>query len=727
LVSPLWLILGLTLCYSPILYAEEDWGLCSIAVIKKQIDKNSNNDQPTYISANFLDINHRDAEFRGNVIFKQQPNTLVESEHLFYNSDTEILNSQHSSVFTSSSNQIKSSSFLFENIHQRGEFNQASLQFLDSHRFSRADKILQINQHEQQLENFEFTTCEPNDNAWALSSSSLSLNYNTGLGIAKHAKIYLFDIPIFYFPYFQFPIDDKRHSGLLMPSFSLSTTNGNAISVPIYWNIHPQLDSTIELQQNSQRGLQINTQNRYLTEKTQGQLLTSNLDDRKDEKQRYFYQLSQQTEISPDINLNILAQTVSDQDFFTDFNVISLAKKPDYLERHVTLNHTSTDWNTTMLFQNHQILDDTKAITSRPYEQLPKLSTQGHFKLFNDTSLLNIDISYIDFYKDNSVKGQRLIFNPSLTRRWSNDYSFIQPKLSYFSSRYHLTQTDQSKEDISLNLATFSLDSGLSFERIAHEENGWLQTLEPRLFYLQTPFKQQSHIPDFDTANLSSSYSNLFQRNRFTGGDRIGDTQQLTFGLSSRLLDINSGRELFRVSLGQTFFADDRQVQLNGTSISTEHTSDLFLELASQPNINWKLSANITRQAETGFITQQVFKASRKVHNHIFNFSYRFKGQKNNTELEQTDVSLVYPVNSTWSIFAKRQYSLFHQQTVEQLIGTSYDSCCWTFSIIALESSDDDFLEFDRSIYFQLTLKGLSNLGQNNKDLLSRSILGYQQ
>jgi len=709
-----------------VLNAAEDWGLCSTPIIKKQDTNSLLTQQPIFVSADILNISQSKAQFQGNVIFKQQPDTLINSEELLYDSETETLSSQRSSVFTSSTNQIKSSSFLFEKTSQSGEFNQASLQFLESHRFTKANKILQLNKHEQRLENFSFTTCEPNDNAWKLSSSSLSLNHKTGLGVAKHAKIYLYDVPIFYFPYFQFPIDDKRHSGFLMPKLSISTSKGNAISTPIYWNIHPQLDSTIELNQNSLRGLQINTDSRYLTQNTQGQLVTSNLDDDKDKKQRYYYKYIQQTQLPQDISLNILAQTVSDQNFFTDFSVASLAKKRTYLERHITFKHNAYNWNSTLLFQNYQNLDESRAISSRPYAQLPKLSSNGRFNLFDDTSLLNIDLSYVDFHKDNSLTGKRFILTPSLTRRWSNDYSFFQPTFSYSASRYSLTHTDQSLEDISRNLATVSLDSGIFLERIANEEKGWLQTLEPRLFYLQTPYQDQSRIPDFDTANLSIRYSSLFQRNRFTGGDRIGDTKRLTFGLSSRLLDINSGLELFRISMGQSFFAEDRQVQLSGTKISQEGTSDLFLEIASQPNKQWLISANMTQQAETNFIKQKTFKASRTANNHIFNFSYRFKGLENNTELEQTDVSLVYPVNNTWSVFAKRQYSLFHQQTVEQLIGTSYDSCCWAFSVIVLESRDVNFLEFDRSIYFQLTLKGLSSLSQNNQDLLRRSIPGYQ-
>ncbi len=585
---------------------------------------------------------------------------------------------------------------------------------------------MQLNEYEHQLENFLFTTCEPTDNAWALTSSSLSLNYQTGLGIAKHAKIFLFDIPIFYFPYFQFPIDDRRHSGLLMPSFTISTTNGNSLSVPIYWNIHPQMDSIIELNNNTLRGLQINTESRYLTQNTEGKLITSSLDDQETNQQRYFYRLSQNTRLTQNLSLSLLAQTVSDEDFFSDFNLNNFTKKPDFLERYLTIKHKSQQWTSTLLFQNHQILNETKSIASRPYEQLPKLSTLGQFDVLGDTSLLKIDLSYVNFERNDSITGKRIIFNPSLSRRWSNSYAFIQPEISYSLSHYKLTQLDNSLDSIERGLATFSIDSGLFFERIASEDNGWLQTLEPRLFYLQTPYKDQSNIPDFDTATLSSSYSNLFKTNRFTGGDRIGDTRQLTLGISTRLLSINSGQELLKLSIGKTFYADDRLVQLSGTSISEEATSDLFLEISSRPNSLWSFTANITQQAETGFIKQKTFKASRQSNKQVLNLSYRFKGVEDKTELEQTDISVVYPVNNTWSIFAKRQYSLLHEQTVEQLIGTRYDSCCWTFSVIAFGSNDKDFTQYDRTLYFQFTLKGLSSLGRNNKDLLKNSIPGYR-
>lgn len=713
------------LLYSSIIYAEDDWQQCSIPIIKKPIDK-TNLPNDIYISADFLNINkQKSIQFNGNVIFEQQPNTF-KSEELIYLEEKDTLLSDTPSFFTSKNSRIESNSLTFNSTLQSGEFNHISLQILDSHRFTTADKLVQEDENNQYLKNFHFTTCEPTNSAWEISSELLSLNYETGFGIAKHAKIYLFDIPIFYFPYFQFPIDDNRHSGLLMPSFSFSRSSGHTLSIPLYWNIHPQLDSTIEFKHNSLRGLQVNTENRYLTESTQGNLLISNLNDQEENNNRYFYRLTQKSKITNNINLDLTAQKVSDEDFFNDFSVASLAKTPDYLERHLTINHQSKYWNSSLLLQNHQILDATKSISARPYEQWPKISSTGQFQLFNNSSQLQIKQSYVNFKKDDSVTGERFIFNPSISTEWSNSYSFIKPKLSFSFSQYQLKQTDNSQQSLDRSIPTYSLDSGLHFERLANEESGWLQTFEPRLFFLYTPYEDQSDIPDFDSANLSETYTNLFNTNRFTGGDRIGDTKQLTLGLSSRLLKLDSGTELFRTSLGQTFYADDRLVQLSGTAVSEESTSDLFLEIASTPKKYWTISTSIIREAESDFIKQKTFKVSRNENNnHILNISYRFKGEKDDSELEQTDISMVYPINKQWTLYAKRQYSLIDHQTVEQLIGTSYDSCCWAFSVIIQESADDDFVEFDRSIYFQFSLKGLSSIGRKNQNLLSESIPGY--
>ncbi len=662
----------------------------------------------------------------GDVRFNQAPSTQIKTEFLLFDQDTDLVSVSSPSVFTSATSQINSQSFNYHNTEKTGEFKQIFMQLFDSHRFVTADKLLQINSQEQRLKNFSFTSCEPEDKAWALKSSSLHLNHEIGLGVAKNAKIYLFDIPIFYFPYFQFPINDNRHSGILMPSLALSNSTGTSVSVPVYWNIHPQFDSTIMVNFYSARGLQINTENRYLTASSSGVLSTSNLDDRETNGQRYFYHLKQQSQLANNLNLSLLAQSASELEFFDDFGDFNSDGKRNFLERHFILRHQYKHWQSEILMQNHQVLNLSKSIADRPYDQLPKISSNGVFKLFDGNTQLSINQSFIRFNKDASVNGDRLIFNPIIRHEWNNNYAYIKPQFEFSYTQYHLTQIDNSHDTLTRSIGSLSIDSGLFFERVASIEHAWLQTLEPRLFYLHTPYKDQSNIPDFDSALLSNNYANLFSTNRFSGGDRIGDTHQITLGISSQLLDLNSGLELLRFSVGQSYYANDRKVQLSSSYVDSNKTSDLFLELASQPNQYWRISANVTQQAATGFNTQRTVQLSRQKNGHIFNLSYRFKGDENTTELEQSDVSLVYPINNQWQFFAKRQFSLKDEQIVEQLIGARYDSCCWQFSVIAIENSDDDFVELDRSIYFQFSLKGLTNIGQSNDKLLQKSIAGYQ-
>lgn len=704
--------------------AQVDWGQCNIPVIESNQIKN-NPQAPVEISSNFFESKaNSQALFRGDVIFSKD-DTNISTNELFYNSELEQIISQTPSTFTTSQSEIKSDSFEFYSQQQAGVFKQAEIKLFDTHRFINAETLNQVDDQHQNFKQFSYSSCEPNDKAWRLESEKISLNYVTGLGIAKHAKIHFFDVPIFYFPYFQFPIDDNRHSGFLMPSLAYASSTGGVIGVPYYWNIHPQLDTTFEFVNYAKRGFQTNAETRYLSSNHEGKLLTSYLEDEKTHTDRYFYQLAHQSKIAPNIKFSLLAQEVSEQDFFDDFSNHSQSDTPDFLERHTLITHNTKAWDNQLLWKNHQILDLTKTTDQRPYEQWPSISSNGHYQILNNEIALNLNNSFTQFKKTNSVEGERLIINPVISKRWSNSYSYIQPELSFSYSDYQLQNTDNSRQGIDRQLATFSVDSRLFFERIANQDRLWLQTLEPRLFYLNTPFQDQSAIPDFDSAELTPSYSNLFKTNRFTGGDRIGDTQQLTFGISSSLLSLNTGLELFRASIGKSFYQKTRKVQLPGISISSESESDLFLELSSEPTSGLKITGNVTQQTRTQFITEKTFSLAYIKDSHLINMSYRFKGDETETKIEQSELSWVKPINTRWKFFAKKQYSIADKHSVEQLLGLHYDSCCWGFSIIANEESNDDFSETNKSIYFQLSLKGLSNLGRDNQQILSDSIPGY--
>lgn len=706
-------------------HASEDWGLCNIPIIKKS-NKQSNIDSPTFVESDELTVTNRDfLTFKGNVSLTQSSSSIA-ADQLYYDNNSGILSSETPSVFTSPNSQIQSQAFRFDSDTESGQFWHTDIQVLETHRFIQAEQLIQLNQDERQFKNFQYSSCEPGDNTWKLSSHDIKLNYKTGLGIAKHAKIYLFDAPIFYFPYFQFPIDNKRHSGLLMPSFSYAKTEGLTINTPIYWNIHPQFDMTFDLTNYAKRGLQINAETRYLLENHQGQLITSNIDDDLTNTHRSYFKLTHSATLPAAIKLDLQTQKTNDVNFFDDFTTLENSQSVNYLPSSLSLSHSTTYWATQLLWQDYQIIEESLTTSETPYAHWPKFTTTGNYTIFDNTTALNIPLNFTNFKKDNSVIGERFILNPSMSRKWSNHYAYIKPSFGLYLSQYNLKNIDNTSDNYSLSLSTFSLDSGLFFERIASEKNAWLQTLEPRLFFTQTPYKAQNHIPIFDTGDLAPSYNNLFLSNRFSGYDRIGDTQQLTIGLSTSLLSLNSGNELLRFSVGKTLYAKDRFVQLNGTSINSEKVSDLFTELTIQPNDFWKFTANITQQTNTHFLSEKNINATYKDNGQVINLGYRFKGEPTATTLEQIDISTVYPINERWNIFAKRQYSLFKEQTVEQLLGASYDSCCWSFSVMLQQQSDENFILEDKTIFFQFDLKGLSSIGRNNNKLLQKSIPGYQ-
>ena len=240
---------------------------------------------------------------------------------------------------------------------------------------------------------------------------------------------------------------------------------------------------------------------------------------------------------------------------------------------------------------------------------------------------------------------------------------------------------------------------------------------------VHTPFEDQDDIPDFDTSLSSSTYSNLFKNNRFTGADRIGDTTQVTFGLASHIYDTDSGVELLHARIGQIFYFEDRRVSLDG-SRDEDTKSNAIGELDIWPNPRMKVSARTVYDQDQSELTERDLSIYYSHDGKAVNFGYYFDDE----ELEQSLVSAVYPVNERWTLLAKYHQSLLFDRPVEKLLGINYESCCWGLKILAGQTADEDedFAELDNSIYFELTLKGLSQVGRDIDQQLTNAIPGYR-
>jgi LPS-assembly protein len=711
--------LFLSLPFTNIL-ADENWGLCRIPSFEFVDARDPNQSSTEILAERMSQDNNNLIKFSGQVELLRA-GQRIRADELIIDSLTEQLEANGQIVFEDANYRLQAEALTLNQKTQSARFESTRFELPGQHARGSADEIIKIDASRSQFQNILYTSCDPDDRDWHLKASEFNIDQDSGRGTAKNATMYFQEIPFFYLPYIMFPIDDRRMSGMLTPLASYSSTDGGSIAVPLYWNIAPQTDATITPAWYSKRGLQWNSENRYLGQNQEGQLDLSYLDDDLSNSTRWLKKWHHKAGLDLNIKADILLQEVSDEFYFRDFAPLTTERDDiDYLERHVTLSHSSESWETRLRWQDYQTLDQNIPISSQPYQRLPGFTLNSQFKPLENGLKFELRNQWVDFDRDSSVTGSRLHIVPSLAWSSSDSWYFFKPKLQFALTEYRLENNGPNDNSISRAIPTLSLDTGLIFERVFSARRGWIQTLEPRLFYLNTPFEDQSSIPDFDTAELSETYNNLFKTNRFSGFDRIGDADQFTLAIGSRIISPDSGTQLFNFTLGQIYYRQDRRVSLDNT-IATDSKSDLIMQLSITPNPNWRVSSNLVRQQDKTW-PEKNLSINYQDQGFAANIEYYFTDQ----ELEQYLVSAAYPLNDRWSIVAKHHQSLMFDEPVENLFGLSYESCCWGFKILASQTSDDNFIEIDQTIYFELTLKGLSQLGQDIDTKLSNSIPGYQ-
>jgi LPS-assembly protein len=711
--------LFLSLPFTNIL-ADQNWGLCRIPSFEF-IDVQDPNQSSTEILAERMSQDNNNLiNFSGQVELLRA-GQKIKADELIIDSLTEQLEANGQTVYEDANFRLQAEAFTLNQKDQSARFEATKFELAGQHARGSADEIFMIDANHSRFRNILYTTCDPDDRDWHLKADELNIDQSSGRGTAKNATIYFQEVPFFYLPYIMFPIDDRRMSGMLTPLISYSNTRGGSIAVPLYWNIATHTDATITPAWYGKRGLQWNSENRYLSHNYEGQVDLSYLDDDFTNSKRWLKKWQHKADLGLNIKTNILLQEVSDNFYFDDFEPLTSERGDiDYLERHITLSHTSRTWETRLRWQDYQTLDQTIPIPDQPYQRLPGLSLNSLFKPFDNGLQFELRNQWVDFDRDNSVTGSRLYIAPSLAWSKTDSWNFFKPKLQFALTEYRLDNNGPNNS-ISRAIPTFSLDTGLIFERVFNARRGWIQTLEPRLFYLNTPFENQSNIPNFDTADLSDSYNNLFATNRFSGFDRIGDANQFTLAIGSRVLSTTSGAELFNFTVGQIFYQQDRRVSLDNTPPAEAPKSDLITQMEITPNPNWRLSSNITRHQDNTRSDKNL-----TIHYHKQGFAANIGYFFTDLELEQYLLSAAYPLNDRWTVVAKHHQSILFDEPVENLFGLSYESCCWGFKILASQTSDDNFVEIDQAIYFELTLKGLSQVGQDIDTKLFNSIPGYQ-
>ncbi len=670
------------------------------------------------------------------------------------------------------------------------------------------------------LKDGTYTTCEPNSNAWQLKGNNITLNPATGFGTATNVTLRVKDIPILYTPYIYFPIDDRRQSGFLPPTIGTGTDTGFMLVTPYYFNLAPNYDATLYPRYMSKRGMLVEGEFRYLTKSSEGQFGAAFLNDEDNDRDkqtdskstRYMYNWQHKGGLDSRVLTQVDYTKISDPYYFQDLETDQIGvKSSDYVNQQGSITYRGDSYTARLNAQAYQLAT---VANVTPYDRLPQITFNGQLPVHPEGLNFDYETELVRFDRDlltgtytdkdgndpqrrldtnitglDRSNGTRLNLKPGVSLPMNWTYGFIKPSLKYQYTQYDLDLDSQGKQDLLTNrnnasalgesfsssqnrgVPIASIDSGLYFDRkTSFFGKNYNQTLEPRLYYLYVPEKDQEDIPVFDTSEYTFNYESLFRDNRFSGSDRVGDENKLSLGVTSRWIE-DDGFERQRISVGQALYFKDREVQLPGIDAKTRddahsNVSPYALEYEYRWNRDWRTTADYNWDPDS----RSPRSGSAMFHyqpednpNKIVNLGYRYRndqvrydqstgkwtvgggdygtpGQpgyvKDYYKIQQHDFSVIWPIVPQWSAISRWQYDYNRNRTLEAFGGFEYDNCCWKLRLInRYWVSYDEFSQEapqnekgDHGVFLQIVLKGLGGLtGAKAESFLDKGIQGYRQ
>lgn len=692
-------------------------------------------DGSTHIDADSATVDSQAiTRFNGNVVVRQGDKQL-NADQVTYDHAKDEVSAQGNVVFTTGDAMIKGKQAHMNLQTNKGKVDDAHYQTGTVNGRGTAKAINLEGKHRMSLDQATYTTCPAGHVTWQLRANKIELNNQNHQGTATSTVLDIGPVPVLYLPYIRFPIGKERMSGFLYPAIGVSHNNGTEITIPYYWNIAPNMDATITADNMSKRGLMLENQFRYLTSTNHGQVDLDYLGkDKLYGARRMKFDWTDHGQPDTGWSTSVDYHYVSDNQYLTDFtsSLLATTASTTALNRQGTLSYNQADYLFTTTLQDYQTLSG-----SEQYRRLPQLTLDTRFPNGDNQWNYNINSEFVNFTipTPGQVTGQRVKLSPYLAYPIVKDAGFFKPKLTLNYLQYKLKQpsgsTAATNPDVSVPV--FSLDSGIYLERdTSIGDTKLLQTLEPRLYYLYAPYRDQSQLPVFDTALTGFSQTLLFADNRFSGNDRIGDANQLTAAVSTRVYRQDNGAQLFNATVGQIFYFSDRKVVLPGQAVDTTRRSDYLGSLNFTPTPNWNLSEDFQynpriRHTEVTNTSLQYKPGPGRV----INLQYRYTLNSLRTE----GASFAWRLSPRWQIFAGSQYDILNKRTLQNFAGLRYDSCCWGIRLVggerfnSLLNNDPNSPVYEHAIYAEFILKGLSSLGsgKNIDSLLENGILGYSQ
>ncbi|WP_455221053.1 LPS-assembly protein LptD [Kaarinaea lacus] len=728
-----WTVLSLLLFYGQPLHAAEknnSWQYCSTQFLP-----------PDYLSAapvltrplatdeilvtadearvENLQIYH----FEGNVILQQTQGTILTDHAIFDRSSNRVF-AEGSVRYQTGGNVLIGNKADVEIDEDTANISNAEFWLIENHLRGKAQNISILSKDVLRLDQVQFTSCDKENESWLLKASSLELDFAENEGKARHARLEFMSVPFLYLPYMSLPLQGRK-TGFLAPYFATSNSSGTEISAPYYFNIAPNQDATLTPRYYSKRGMQLMGEYRYLHRRHKGELNVEYLPGDKiyDEEDRSYVELIHDSNPGHGWRTQLHYAYASDGDYLADFWNNLNASSLTHLERNLDIDYQASEWRAKARFQNFQTLDETIAPDNRPYQRLPQLQLVTNPYIFSNGIETTGNAELVMFDRSEGVTGTRFDIVPEVAWPYRIAAGFVEPAVKLRYTQYQLANQESLYPDqVSRTIPQMSLDSGLFFEREYGSSQGsrLVQTLEPRLYYLYVPYRDQDNIPIFDTTLPLFSYSELFRDNRFSGIDRIGDANQLSVSLSTRFFN-DSGNELLLASLGQIYYFQDRNVVLPGDTPKTRSQSVTAGVLRSQ----WSSQLEATASLEWDQVVNQVDKGSIKFRykfsqDKITHLSYRYERDA----IDQVDFAILWPLRRQWKAYARYYYSFVDSISLETVGGIEYESCCWAMRVVYRDFISDLATDTrNDSVWFQLELKGLASVGRKVRSAFETGLL----
>ncbi|KPQ29882.1 MAG: LPS-assembly protein [Marinobacter excellens HL-55] len=620
------------------------------------------------------------------------------------------------------------------------DINTATFLLHESEMRGEASSLSRVGENQVLISDGLLTTCGPGQNDWAIVASDIELDQAEGFGSARHVRLEVLDTPVFYWPYITFPIDERRKTGFLYPQFgSSSADSGGFLALPYYLNLAPHYDATLTPQYIHGRGLFTEAEGRYLSRFGESVLQLGYINDDPafgDENpgadgERWALDFSTLASLGGGWTGYGDYSVVSDEDYLSDLNRSLEINQATHLQRRGGVRYAGQNQYFDAYLNGYQTITERIADVDKPYAQLPEVIYAGTAGL--GAFEAGLESQYTWFYRDNDTltgldraNGQRVRAIPELALPMRSLWGFSRPSVSLDYTRYDLEDYALADSSFDRTVPVFEWDNGLYFDRRSSLfDIPYNQTLEPRFYYAWADADaDQNDIPDFDSGLKSFRFDQLFQRDRFTGGDRVGDANQLTVALTSRFNDLLTGAERARVGIGQVHYFDDREVDLFGLGASDRSSSPLAGELVLNPIDNLEIRSSGLWDHDTGNTeegrSQLIFHSE----------DYRYLATLGHTysrpdELEQTDIGTVFPVTDRISAIGRWVYDSGLDRTVGTLAGLEYNNCCWSVQVVHQNYLTDDE-QLDNRILFRIELKGLGGSGGAN-DNIADAIYGYDE